>query len=405
MTVDAPQTTDVIRYYRFDTQTEDLVWLEGLDGPATTAYEPAGRVLAVLEDGAVLFEFTLPPTQRLGLWRDGQVLPIGTLEGGIGPRLSMHVSSDLSTFVFQSQSRFVGGATTHQSPSVEVYRYVMGQSGPPSCLSCVAPGQTPVGEALINPRDDVGQVWGGYTLKDVRNVSPDGKRVYFETTNGLVPRDTNGKRDVYEWADDSLSLISTGQSTRDAMLIDSSVSGDNVFFATTEAIDPRDIDGVYDVYDARVGGGFSRHEQVVCQGDGCQAPAGPPLVSAPAVSVTFRGGGNVDGGSVEKPSVSVPKSKSVTGSRATVRVTVPAAGAIAWSGSGVLKGRRTAAKAASYSVGVGLTAQAKRTLARRGTVKVTVRVVFTPQTGRAATASVPVTFKRAKAKHGTKAAR
>jgi hypothetical protein len=402
LTADTPLTPDIPRYYRFDTATQDLVRLDGMDGtpPADAQHGPelAGRVLAVADDGSVLFQLEGDPV-RLVLWRDGQVLPVGTFtQGSIGEHVSMHVSSDNSTFVFQAANPFEGGSSTHQPGSVEVYRYVVGQTGPPTCISCVAAGQTSEGDALINPRSGGGQVWAGMTLNDVRNVSPDGKWVFFETRNGLVTRDTNGRRDVYEWADGAVSLISTGQSTRDVGLIDSSVSGDSVFFATSEGIDPRDVDDAYDVYVARVGGGFGHHEQVACEGDGCQAPAGPALALAPPVSVSFTGGGNVDGGSVEKPSVSVPKAKTVRGSRAKVRVTVPGAGRIAWSGSGVLKGRRTATKAAGYTVSVGLTAKARRTLARRGTVEVTVRVVFTPQTGRSASASVPVTFKHAKAK-------
>ncbi len=89
-----------------------------------------------------------------------------------------------------------------------------------------------------------------------RNLSADGQRVFFETAQGLVDADTNGKADVYMWSDGELSLISTGKSGEESEFIDASTSGDDVFFTTREQLVGVDVDDQVDVYDARVGGGI-----------------------------------------------------------------------------------------------------------------------------------------------------
>ena len=44
-------------------------------------------------------------------------------------------------------------------------------------------------------------------LRDNRGMSRDGKRVFFDTANALVPSDSNGQRDVYMWEDGKVQLI------------------------------------------------------------------------------------------------------------------------------------------------------------------------------------------------------
>ena len=118
-----------------------------------------------------------------------------------------------------------------------------------------------------------------------RNLSADGNRAFFETTEALVLDDTNGQagcpleggsvqrfpacQDVYEWeapghgllrrrtatAPDGgcLYLISTGKSNYPSLFADASVSGDDVFFFTRQRLVGQDKDELQDVYDARVG--------------------------------------------------------------------------------------------------------------------------------------------------------
>ena len=98
-----------------------------------------------------------------------------------------------------------------------------------------------------------------------RNLSADGKRVFFETrTLPLVVADTNGVADVYEWEAKGegsceseaqnggcLYLISSGKGSEAATFIDASTSGNDVFFFTRERLVGQDVDSLVDVYDAR----------------------------------------------------------------------------------------------------------------------------------------------------------
>ena len=81
--------------------------------------------------------------------------------------------------------------------------------------------------------------------------------VFFETRVAMVPEDTNGSRmDVYEWQAGVLRLVSPGDSADDSYFSGNSTDGRDVFMYTSKRIDPREIDDDYDIYDARVGGGF-----------------------------------------------------------------------------------------------------------------------------------------------------
>ncbi len=108
-----------------------------------------------------------------------------------------------------------------------------------------------------------------------RGMSADGSQIYFHTTDPLVSADINGGVvgsngcetlrhpsagcDVYAYnsATHTVSLISAGDGAPSAYA-DNDDSGNNVFFYTGDSLDPsRDEDGGhFDIYDARVGGGF-----------------------------------------------------------------------------------------------------------------------------------------------------
>lgn len=128
------------------------------------------------------------------------------------------------------------------------------------------------------------------------NVGDDGS-VLFESRVSLVSADVNGSRmDVYQWKEGQLSLVSPGDSDDDSYLSGNSVSGRDVFFATTAAIDPREVDpGDADIYDARIGGGFPPAVATTpCDvlADGCQGAASIAPASPAPASATFSGPGN-----------------------------------------------------------------------------------------------------------------
>ena len=95
-----------------------------------------------------------------------------------------------------------------------------------------------------------------------RAISEDGSTIIFTTSEPLSPGAINGLSNLYEWHqgpsenEGEVSLISGGsadQPVTDAVI---SPSGQDVFFATTQGLVPQDTDGLGDVYDARIAGGF-----------------------------------------------------------------------------------------------------------------------------------------------------
>jgi hypothetical protein len=148
-------------------------------------------------------------------------------------------------------------------------------------------------------------------------LSEDGGRLFFMSYEALVPRDTNGVQDVYEWEmtgegsctvessdfheenGGCIYLISTGESPAESEFWEAGADGRDVFFITESGLLPQDI-GNFDLYDARVEGGFPQPTGVAgCEGEACQSPPEAPNDPTPASS-TFDGAGNV-AGEVKKP--------------------------------------------------------------------------------------------------------
>jgi hypothetical protein len=217
-------------------------------------------------------------------------------------------------------------------PDDEVYSYEAG-AATPVCISCDPSGARPVGR-LVEEQSSGSTVWvagaipGWETqLYAPRALSDDGSRIFFESYGPLVPADTDGTLDVYEWealgagdcqsggpsysspSGGCVSLISTGESAEDSLFLDASPSGNDVFIATGESLVSGDS-GLVDVYDARVDGGFPVGPVATpCEGEACQAPPIAPIDATPA-SLTFFGAGNAL--SVPPAVASKPKSKPLT---------------------------------------------------------------------------------------------
>jgi DNA-binding beta-propeller fold protein YncE len=193
------------------------------------------------------------------------------------------------------------------------------------CASCNPTGARPEGPSIVP----------GWTTPFYQSrYLSDGGRLFFDSSDALVPQATNGAQDVYEYEppaggeesppDDScttaattyspasggcVDLVSSGTSTEPSYFLDASESGDDVFFVTAAQLSKRDTDTSYDVYDARVGGSEPEEvKPVECQGDACQAPVSPPEDLTPG-SLTFSGPGNV---LYTPPVVGKPKARALT---------------------------------------------------------------------------------------------
>jgi sugar lactone lactonase YvrE len=192
----------------------------------------------------------------------------GVRQAAVHDSADFQVTSDGEFAAFSSASSLTGYLNAGFS---EIYRY---RATPGSesldCVSCA-------------PTNAAGTVDTSLT-SGATNLIPDG-RIFFESPEGLVLRDTNHLQDVYEWADGSIELISTGSGVTDVGLLGASSDGADVFFFTRQTLVPEDENGnAMKIYDARADGGFlfiparlpcAASDE--CHGPGTVAPARPPI--------------------------------------------------------------------------------------------------------------------------------
>jgi len=226
------------------------------------------------------------------------------------------------------------------------------------CASCDPTGARPVGmldkgrndkeegESLIDDVEAFRGHWlagnvpgwmydgGGDALYQSRYLSDSG-RLFFNSPDALVPQDTNGKENVYEYeppaseetpASDSctlasptyspssggcVALISSGTSAEESAFLDASESGDDVFFLTTSRLVPQDRDTSFNVYDAHVCSAAAPCATTpvlpppCTTTDSCEpAPSPQPGIFGASGSATFSGAGNL------VPATSKPATKS-----------------------------------------------------------------------------------------------
>ncbi len=169
------------------------------------------------------------------------------------------------------------------------------------CASCNPTGAQATTDAFDGTALNRG---GSQTTNHLgRVISADGHRVFFTTAEALVPADVNGRPDVYEYdvPTGTPHLLSDGKAPQDAYFMDASMNGDDVFFVTRQQLSPWDHDDNYDVYDARVEGGFPDPPRApaTCGGDVCQGALGSEPGALVPGSVGFQGAGNLK--NVPKP--------------------------------------------------------------------------------------------------------
>jgi hypothetical protein len=207
--------------------------------------------------------------------------PAGTHSFGGGVR----VTQDGRFIVFRSRARLTGYDTNGRW---QLYRFdAINHSL--ICVSCNPLTSATTGDAFL--KRDVQTAARSPWLS--RNVSPNGD-VVFDSAESLVPKDTNGQIDVYEWADAHLKLLSSGIDPDDSTFVDASESGEDVFFTTRARLVESDEDELVDLYDARVGGGFKQTPlKSDCMGDTCQGAFAPPPAVGGLVSESVHSDTNV----------------------------------------------------------------------------------------------------------------
>ena len=134
----------------------------------------------------------------------------------------------------------------------QYYRYD-DRDGSVVCLSCAPGGSTRVAPPSIAASNQA-------VPARIRVMSDDGSMVFFPCNEALVPEDVNGGRDIYEWHDGVRRLITSGvkqyTSFAQPTLYGTTASGRDVFFRDNAALTPEVQDSAFQLYDARVDGGF-----------------------------------------------------------------------------------------------------------------------------------------------------
>jgi hypothetical protein len=179
-----------------------------------------------------------------------------------------------------------------EQPDKEVFEY----EAPSEALQCAScnpdPGTRPIGSAFIG-REIGAQSERISPLYQPRALSGEGSRLFFSSSDSLLAESGTPYVKVYEFEDGAVHLTSGGSSEDNDIFMDASESGDDVFFASAQAL-ATNADEATNVYDARVDGGHPPPPTppLGCQGEGC-LPAETPAVQFVHPGSLLEGVGNV----------------------------------------------------------------------------------------------------------------
>jgi hypothetical protein len=324
----------------------DLTPVPGAGRPGALENARVSRVLGISADGSYVYflaegvqaqgatpgeENLYVAHEREGAWSTSFIASPGS-----GVDVASAVSSSGRWLAFSSQASLTGYDNRDAKtglPDSEVYLYDA-QSEKVGCASCDPTGARPVGPAGVSgPGRPHAEGENTFVLTvnagATRSLFDNG-RLFFDSGDALVPQDTNGNVDVYEFepagvGDCSSSsptfaartggcvgLISSGLAFGPSVFLEASATGGDVFFTTAERLVPEDVDTAVDVYDAHectaASPCASRTQQIEECGSAASCRAAPlpqpSLYGAPSSS-TFSGAGNVTPGTPGKPKPTV----------------------------------------------------------------------------------------------------
>ena len=290
--------------YRYQVDTGTLIDVSATSDPVNASGPDMTQnpVLGASEDGQrVYFQARgkLTPDATYGnrntyLWHAGQLQLVTSGPSVAEDVADAQLSPDGRLIVFTSRAEATGydnhnpkcGMAQNGFRCQVLYVFDPAVDGV-QCASCDTNDRRPAANAYLGVTD-------GFNNPRFNAITNDG-RVFFSSPDKLVPGDTNGKTDVYQWQDGAQSLISTGKGTSDSRFFTASPDGRNVFFATDQQLVAQDTDNLVDLYDARQGGGLVSQNPPTaaapCSGEDCKAPpSGRPDGAQPG-SVSVVGAG------------------------------------------------------------------------------------------------------------------
>jgi hypothetical protein len=189
--------------------------------------------------------------RNLYVYRNGAPQYVATFDAG-NPAVRMQTAPDGAHMAFVTGTQ-ITAYENQGSDQMYLYEPALDRI---TCVSCVPTGGLPAGDTIAS--------MNGLFMSD------DG-RPFFSTRSALVPYDTNGLRDVYEYVEGRPQLISSGVANKDTWggglliypamttgLEAVSADGVDVYFSTFDTLVPEDENGEFvKFYDARTGGGFA----------------------------------------------------------------------------------------------------------------------------------------------------
>jgi hypothetical protein len=194
-------------------------------------------------------------SRNLYVYRNGAPQYVTTLGNSVASAVKrINITPDDSRVAFVTSSQLTG---YNNAARREMYTFDPAEPGKGlTCVSCIPTG--------AEPTSDVAAAASGLFMTD------DG-RTFYSTKDALVPFDTDGLFDTYEYVDGRPQLISSGTANQDTWggalilfpestigLEGVSADGVDVFFSTFQTLVPEDGNGEFiKFYDARTGGGFA----------------------------------------------------------------------------------------------------------------------------------------------------
>jgi hypothetical protein len=216
----------------------------------TSRVSPSGQYLAFMSDLPLTGYDNVDQSARAKGARDEEVFEYNTASEDV-TCVSCNPSGEPPEGVFDPGVEKFEGEPEHEGRDLLVDRsQIWGPENSDAAhwLAANVPGWSPeyINRALLQPR---------YLLDD--------GRVFFNSPDHLVPAAAGTKEKVYEYEPGGtgscesdtgcIGLISgAGLVEREAAFLEASVSGNDVFFLTAEALLPQDLDSNFDIYDARV---------------------------------------------------------------------------------------------------------------------------------------------------------
>jgi NHL repeat-containing protein len=204
-------------------------------------------------------------------------------------------SGDGHALLFSTTAKLTA-ADLDSSPDVYLYDDSAGPGSALTCLTCAGNGAF---EAILPFRSFSA---AGLSRPDYAAEQPvasaDLSTVVFATQERLSPEDENQTWDAYAWHEGAVELISRGSERFGIPLsfeqVAISPDGRNAFFVTAAPLVGSDTNGAYDLYDARIGGGFPEAARATaCEEEvGCHGALPPPPPTLPGPGSSAPGPGN-----------------------------------------------------------------------------------------------------------------